>query len=101
MPPSEPEHGPGPSRPWFLYVLRCADGALYTGVSTDVARRYRQHQAGKGARYTRLNPPLAVELVIEYPDRSAALRAEHAFKRLSAAAKWDFLRVHGDAGPSS
>lgn len=44
MPPSE--HEPGPPRPWFLYVLRCAGGALYTGVSTDVARRYRQHQAG-------------------------------------------------------
>ncbi|XLM20750.1 GIY-YIG nuclease family protein, partial [Chromobacterium piscinae] len=73
------------SRPWFLYVLRCADGALYTGVSTDVARRYRQHQAGKGARYTRLNPPVSIEMVVEYPDRSAALRAEHAFKRLSAA----------------
>ncbi|WP_434631226.1 GIY-YIG nuclease family protein [Chromobacterium sp. CV08] len=95
MPASDPDQGR--SRPWFLYVLRCADGALYTGVSTDVARRYRQHQAGKGARYTRLNPPIAVELVIEYPGRSAALQAEHAFKRLSAAAKRDFLHRHGDA----
>ncbi|KUM00404.1 GIY-YIG nuclease family protein [Chromobacterium subtsugae] len=95
MPPSE--HEPGPPRPWFLYVLRCAGGALYTGVSTDVARRYRQHQAGKGARYTRLHPPSAIALVIEYPDRSTALKAEYAFKQLSAAAKRDFLARHGDA----
>ncbi|OHX13492.1 hypothetical protein BI347_08185 [Chromobacterium sphagni] len=87
----------GRSRPWFLYVLRCGNGALYTGVSTDVARRYAQHQTGKGARYTRLNPPAAIALVIEYPDRSAALQAEYAFKKLSAAAKRDFLRRHGDA----
>ncbi|MEO9385103.1 GIY-YIG nuclease family protein [Chromobacterium phragmitis] len=78
-------------------MLRCLDGALYTGVSTDVARRFRQHLAGKGARYTRINPPIAVQLVIEYPGRSAALQAEHAFKRLSAAAKRDFLARHGDA----
>ncbi|WP_198414662.1 GIY-YIG nuclease family protein [Chromobacterium phragmitis] len=78
-------------------MLRCLDGALYTGVSTDVARRFRQHLAGKGARYTRINPPIAVQLVIEYPGRSAALQAEHAFKRLSAAAKRDFLAQHGDA----
>ncbi|WP_199181076.1 GIY-YIG nuclease family protein [Chromobacterium alticapitis] len=78
-------------------MLRCESGALYTGVSTDVNRRYAQHQAGKGARYTRLNRPVAVELVIEYPDRSAALRAEHAFKQLSAASKRDFLARHGHA----
>ncbi|AUH52890.1 GIY-YIG nuclease family protein [Chromobacterium sp. ATCC 53434] len=95
MPASDPAQGL--PRPWFLYVLRCADGALYTGVSTDVARRYRQHQAGKGARYTRLNPPVAVALIVEYPGRSAALQAEHAFKQLSAAAKRDFLGRHGDA----
>ncbi|AXE35486.1 GIY-YIG nuclease family protein [Chromobacterium phragmitis] len=78
-------------------MLRCLDGALYTGVSTDVAHRFRQHLAGKGARYTRINPPIAVQLVIEYPGRSAALQAEHAFKRLSVAAKRDFLAQHGDA----
>ncbi|MBX9297160.1 GIY-YIG nuclease family protein [Chromobacterium vaccinii] len=81
-------------------MLRCVDGALYTGVSTDVARRYRQHLAGKGARYTRLNPPVAVELVIEYPGRSAALQAEHAFKRLTAGAKRDFLRDHAAPRPA-
>ncbi|UTH75608.1 GIY-YIG nuclease family protein [Chromobacterium sp. IIBBL 290-4] len=92
MPASKPCQGQ--PRPWFLYVLRCESGTLYTGVSTDVARRFRQHQAGKGARYTRLNPPRAIELVIEYPDRSSALKAEYAFKQLSTAAKRDFLSRH-------
>ncbi|WP_231137312.1 GIY-YIG nuclease family protein [Chromobacterium paludis] len=78
-------------------MLRCESGALYTGVSTDVDRRYAQHQAGKGARYTRLNPPVAIALVVEYPDRSAALRAEYAFKQLSVAAKRDVLARYGQA----
>lgn len=94
MPPSEAEAGRTPVRPWFLYVLRCASGALYTGVSTDVARRYAAHQAGKGARYTRLNPPIAIAMVVEYPDRSAALKAEYAFKQLPAAAKRALLAAH-------
>ncbi|WP_199154368.1 GIY-YIG nuclease family protein [Chromobacterium sp. ASV23] len=91
----------GPQRPWFLYVLRCESGALYTGISTDVARRFAQHAAGKGARYTRLNPPVSIEMVVEYPDRSAALQAEHAFKCLSSAAKRDFLGRHGHAKQAS
>ena len=85
-------------RPWFLYVLRCRDGALYTGVTTDVARRYAQHAAGKGARYTRLNPPQALALVLICAGRSEALQAEYAFKRLDRAAKQAFLSQHAPAG---
>ncbi|AXT44869.1 MULTISPECIES: GIY-YIG nuclease family protein [Chromobacterium] len=84
-------------RPWFLYVLRCRDGALYTGVTTDVTRRYAQHAAGKGARYTRLNPPQALALVLVCAGRSEALKAEYAFKRLDRAAKLDFLNRHAPA----
>ncbi|WP_338024032.1 GIY-YIG nuclease family protein [Aquitalea denitrificans] len=72
---------------WHLYVLECRDGALYTGISNDVARRYAAHLAGKGARYTRINPPQRIALVHPFADKSQALKAEYAFKRLSAAAK--------------
>ncbi|MDI9239164.1 GIY-YIG nuclease family protein [Lysobacter sp. LF1] len=72
---------------WFVYLLECGDGSLYTGITTDVARRYAQHAAGKGARYTRSRPPVRLLAQFPYPDRSAASRAEHAIKQLTAAQK--------------
>jgi putative endonuclease len=72
---------------WYVYVLECHDGSLYTGTATDVDRRYAAHAAGKGARYTRAHPPLRVLARFEHPDRAAACRAEHAIKQLSPARK--------------
>jgi putative endonuclease len=72
---------------WFLYVLECKDGTLYTGVTTDVARRVAAHDAGRGARYTRGRGPVTLVYLDEQPDRSSALRRERATKRLSRAAK--------------
>jgi putative endonuclease len=74
-------------RPWYVYLLECVDGSIYTGVAVDVARRYAEHVAGKGARYTRGRPPVRLLATFAHPDRSSALRAEHAIKRLSAARK--------------
>jgi putative endonuclease len=74
-------------RPWYVYLLECADGSIYTGVAVDVARRYAAHVAGKGARYTRSRPPVRLLATFAHPDRSSALRAEHAIKRLSASRK--------------
>ncbi|HYF25586.1 MAG TPA: GIY-YIG nuclease family protein [Baekduia sp.] len=70
-----------------VYVLRCGDGSLYCGWTTDLERRVAEHTAGKGARYTRSRLP--VELAAAWPQesRSAALRAEAAFKALSRAQK--------------
>ncbi|MFA6139104.1 MAG: GIY-YIG nuclease family protein [Hyphomicrobium sp.] len=72
---------------WHLYLIECVDGTLYTGITTDVARRYQQHCSGKGAKYTRARPP--ARLVGSHPcgDRSAALKAEHALRQLSRAGK--------------
>lgn len=86
---------------WFLYMLECRDGSLYTGITTDVARRYAAHAAGKGARYTRLNPPERVVLVLAFDDKSAALKAEYAVKQLSAAEKRALCATHGDDATSS
>jgi len=73
--------------PWFLYLIECADGALYTGIALDPAARYALHRAGKGAKYTRANRPVRLIGVIPYPDRGSATRAEIAFKKLKAAEK--------------
>lgn len=76
---------------WHLYLLRCRDGSLYAGIATDVARRFREHAAGTGAKYTRAHPPECVLASRPYPDRGSALRAEHALKRLPKTHKLDWL----------
>ncbi|GAA4649963.1 GIY-YIG nuclease family protein [Kistimonas scapharcae] len=68
---------------WHLYMIRCAKGTLYTGITTDVARRFREHSAGRGARYLRGRGPL--ELVYQHPvqGRNEALKLEIRVKKLS------------------
>ena len=72
---------------WFVYLIECADGSLYTGIATDVDRRYAEHAAGTGARYTRSHPPARLLARFAHPDRSSALKAEAAIKKLSPARK--------------
>ena len=80
-----------PVRPWFVYLLECADGSYYAGITTDVHARLAAHQAGKGARYTRAHRPLRVLASRAYPDRSSALRAEWQLKQLPRARKLAFF----------
>ena len=68
---------------WYVYMLRCGDGTLYTGVTDDVERRLAVHRAGKGAKYTRGRGPLELVYTEEAPDKSAALRREYQIKRLT------------------
>jgi len=72
---------------WYVYMLRCGDGSLYTGSTTDVERRLREHQGGTGARYTRSRPPVTLAYAEEALDRSAAQRREAAIKKLPRAQK--------------
>jgi putative endonuclease len=74
-------------RQWFVYLLECVDGSIYTGIALDVAARFAAHRAGRGARYTRSHPPLRVLASIACADRATALREEHRIKQLSPAAK--------------
>lgn len=76
---------------WFLYLIECLDGSIYTGIAIDVAARYIEHASGKGARYTRAHPPAQLLASIEYPDHSSAAKAEYRIKQLKAAAKRKFL----------
>lgn len=74
-------------RPWFLYLIECADGSIYTGIAVDVAARYAAHCNGTGARYTRSHPPVRLLGYEAHADRSAASKAEYRIKRLSPAEK--------------
>ena len=76
-----------PSARWHVYLIRCGDGTLYAGVTTDVQRRLQQHRLGKGARYTRGRGPLELLHSECVRGRSQALRREAAWKRLPRARK--------------
>lgn len=82
---------------WFVYLIECVDGSVYTGIAVDVAKRYALHAAGKGARYTRSRPPARLLASFEYPDRSGALKAEYRIKQLSPECKRELGRS-GDIG---
>lgn len=68
---------------WFVYMIRCADGSLYTGSSNHLIRRWHEHRQGRGARYLRAHEPEAMVLVEEHPDRSQACRREYQIKQLT------------------
>ena len=76
---------------YYVYMLRCGDGSLYTGSTGDVSRRLRVHQSGKGAKYTRSRLPVELVYQEELPDRSAALRREAAIKKLTRGRKLALL----------
>ena len=68
---------------WYLYILRCRDGSLYTGITTDVEKRFAAHSEGKGAKYTRGRGPLELAYREECGDHSTALKREVEIKKLS------------------
>ena len=80
-------------KPWCLYLIECRNGSFYAGITNDLEARYAAHVAGRGARYTRANPPLRLIGSRHYPDRASATRAEHAIRRLPRAAKIGFLHA--------
>ncbi len=72
---------------FFCYILECSDGTFYTGWTTDPDRRVRQHNCGRGARYTRDRRPVRLVYIEAQPDRSTAMKRERAIKSLSRARK--------------
>jgi putative endonuclease len=85
------------SRAW-VYMLRCADGSLYTGWSTDVERRLASHRSGRGSRYTASRLPVELVLSRAMADRSAAMREEARIKRLDRAEKLALIEAEGACG---
>jgi putative endonuclease len=75
------------SDPWWLYVLECRSGMLYTGIAKDVDARFEAHAKGAGAIFTRLNPPVRIVGKASLASRAEALRAEYALKQVCRAEK--------------
>jgi putative endonuclease len=80
---------------WYLYLVRCHDGSLYTGITTNVARRFAEHQENKGAgaKYLRGRGPLMLVFQKKLGSRSLALSAENKVKKLSKARKEELIRT--------
>ena len=72
---------------WYLYLIECKNGRLYTGITTDLAARFGKHLRGKGAMFTRLNPPLHMIAAKPFDGRADASKAEHQVKCLTAIQK--------------
>lgn len=82
---------------WWVYVVQCNDGSLYTGISTDVTRRVREHnESDKGARYTRARRPVQLRAAWDFETRSDASKEERRFKALSRQKKIDALTPSSD-----
>ena len=76
---------------WFVYILRCGDGTLYTGITDDVQARFRAHASGKGAKYTRGRSPLELVYTEQCGNHSEALKREIAVKQLSRKEKEEMI----------
>ena len=84
---------------WYLYILRCGDGSLYTGITTDVERRLEAHRCGKGAKYTRGRGPLELAYRETCGDHSAALKREIQIKKLEREEKLKLIALfHQEEG---
>jgi len=73
--------------PFFVYIVECADNTLYTGWTTDIARRLQAHNAGHGAKYTRSRRPVRMVYLEEVADQSEALKREYTIKQMRRSAK--------------
>jgi len=76
---------------YYVYILMCADGTYYTGYTTDVERRLKAHNTGKGAKYTRSRRPCTLVYTEEYPTKQEAMRREYAIKQLTRKEKEDLM----------
>ena len=83
---------------WYLYILRCKDGTLYTGITTDVEKRLEAHRSGRGAKYTRGRAPLELVYRETCGSHSDALKREHQIKALSREDKQKLIENQGNPG---
>lgn len=92
-------HDPQAVSPWFVYVVRCADDTLYTGITTDTQRRMDEHNAGapSGARYTRNRRPVTLAYVESAANRGVATQRERAIKKLDRRRKLELCQLPDQA----
>ncbi|MEG0016562.1 MAG: GIY-YIG nuclease family protein [Gordonibacter sp.] len=98
--PGTGEQAEAPRPAYFMYVLSCADGTLYTGYTTDVEQRVRTHNAAKGAKYTRGRLPVELVAQAQFASKHEAMSAEYRFKRLTRLQKNVLLDRMRDADPA-
>ena len=89
-----------PAATWSLYILRCCDGSFYTGVTTDIGRRFREHEAGRASRFTRTRRPIVLVYQEKCGSRSLALSRECAVKSMGRQGKEDLVAGGSPAGRS-
>ncbi|MBD8492504.1 GIY-YIG nuclease family protein [Pseudomonas syringae] len=87
-----------PAKPWYVYLVRAANGSLYCGISNDPQRRFLMHQSGKGARYFHASPAVALVYMEAWPSKGEALRHERLIKKLRKSAK---EALAASVGPSA
>ena len=83
------------NKKYYMYVLLCNDQTLYTGFTTDITKRVLAHNAGKGAKYTKIRRPVKLLYCEEFIDKSTALKAEYAFKKQPRFKKVAYLKEKG------
>lgn len=86
-------------KPWYVYLLKCADDTLYTGITTDVNRRLNEHNKGTGAKYTKTRRPVVLVAVSEASNRSEASKEEYRIKQLTRKEK--LLLIDGNRNTST
>jgi putative endonuclease len=86
--------------PYWLYLLECESGSYYAGIAVDVEERFFSHVFGRGARYTRANPPVRVLAALPYESKGLALKAEYALKQLPRGEKLAFFTRQARLAPS-
>ncbi len=84
-------------RPWWLYMLECKGGGIYTGIALDVDARFAQHAAGKGAKYTRMNAPVRILVRVRFDSHREAAQVEVQLKRLKPLEKWRWAYAFGES----
>ena len=97
MPKQHSRSGPSGEK-WFVYIVRCGDGSLYTGIAKDVKRRCQQHNNGKASRYTRSRRPTRLVWHEAHPSQRSALKRESAIKTLTRREKLAMIRLRRKAG---
>jgi putative endonuclease len=83
---------------WFVYMLECANGVIYTGITNNIPKRFAKHASGKGAKFMRLNCPVRMLASQPFATRSEATKMEHWLKRRRRAVKLEWITAHRHAG---
>jgi predicted GIY-YIG superfamily endonuclease len=102
MPPKVRKPTAGlPADQWFVYMVRCSAGSIYTGITTDVARRLQQHNRGTASHYTRSRLPVQLIYQERHPSRSSALKREEAIKASDRQGKLAIVRLRSNASTTN